>query len=128
VEKIIIKFLRNTLDMRISRAKDTIVLCYRTLGLTALSAGSVHFCAEMLLKKDMRALFGLTNETEQLHRMGAALALFLMGPNLGQGEVLTKASRSLFRSLKRAYNEAKNVAEEYLARTRREGTLKSSPR
>jgi hypothetical protein len=119
VERLLINFIRNTLELNINRPTDSLLLTYRTLGLSASTEGAVDFCAQILLKKDLRALFGLTGEFEQAHRVGAALALLVMGPELGQGEVLHKASRSLFLSLKRAYQKANLAAEEYRSMTRR---------
>jgi hypothetical protein len=120
VEKVLIKFLQNTLDLSINRSPELIILCYRTLGLVTSSRIPVDFTANMLLKKDLRSFLGFTNETMQTHRVGAALALHLMPPGFGTEEILSKAAHSFFRSLRQAYNEAKIEADNFKFRFSRQ--------
>ncbi|MDR1166760.1 MAG: hypothetical protein LBO66_12995 [Deltaproteobacteria bacterium] len=113
VEKAIVKFLRNTLELGIARPPDALLVAYRTLGLCAVSAEAVNFCGNSLLKKNARAFFGVADENERAHRVGAALALIFLSPGLGQDDILARASKSFFRGLKRAYEEAKAEADAY---------------
>jgi hypothetical protein len=116
VEKILINFLNSTLDLSINRSPELIMLCYRTLGLTAVSMSALDFAAGKLMKKDFRSFIGFSNETTQTHRIGGALALFLMPPSLGAEEILSRAHGSFFRSLRLAYYEAKKEADSYRRR------------
>jgi hypothetical protein len=116
VEKILINFLNNTIESSINRSPELIMLCYRTLGLVAASTAATEFASSKLMKKDFRSFIGFSSEMVQTHRTGGALALYLMPPSLGADEILSRASRSFFRSLRQACADAKKEADSYRRR------------
>ncbi|MDR2726166.1 MAG: hypothetical protein LBC90_08975 [Candidatus Adiutrix sp.] len=75
---------------------------YRALGRCA-SAQALGFLKEALLRKDLKSIFGLS---EDAHRVGAALALMMMPEDLS-GPVLRKAESSSIRSVRQAWLMAK---------------------
>jgi hypothetical protein len=104
VEKILLQFLRTSYDYNQPRPEVALLNCYRCLGLCAVSPASAEFASRVLLKKDFKSFFGLG--VDQNHRKGAALALLLMPPGFGQEKHLSEAAKSLFRDLRKAYQEA----------------------
>jgi hypothetical protein len=60
-----------------------------------------------LLKKDFKTF--LSRAVDQ-HKLGAALALFLMPQIKGASDILNRASKSSFRNVRQAYLEAKQLA------------------
>ncbi|MDR2459390.1 MAG: hypothetical protein LBE38_01205 [Deltaproteobacteria bacterium] len=127
VEKIIINFLHNTMELSIPRSPELLLLCYRTLGLVAATGAAVEFASSVLLKKDILSFFGVSSADTQIHRIGGALALYLMPPNLGAQDILKSASTSFFRSLRKACAEAKEEAEIYRSRQRKTKSGALSP-
>jgi hypothetical protein len=122
VEKAIIDFLRGSRELQVNRSPETVLLNFRTLGLAAATSQAVAFAAGFL-QRSFKTFLGLAGETESLYRKGAILALLLMGPPLGQREILEDVSHSLFRGLKKAYSVAEEEAAPILqsrARARRE--------
>jgi hypothetical protein len=120
VEKSILNFLNQTIELSVNRAPDQILQAYRTLGLAAATPRAADFASDLLLKKDFKALFGMESDIEKLHRAGAALALHFMPPQFGTREILERASRSLFRSLRAACAQASQEVETYRAMAKRE--------
>ncbi|MDR0550003.1 MAG: hypothetical protein LBI10_11430 [Deltaproteobacteria bacterium] len=108
VEKTILNFLKNSYDLNQPRSEEVLLNSYRCLGLCASSLRAAEFAERVLLKKDLKALFGLGVDIK--HREGAALALLLMPPGLGQERPLTQAAHSFFRDLRRAYQVAETLA------------------
>jgi hypothetical protein len=104
VEKILLNFLRNSYEFNQPRSESALLNGYRCLGLCASSPRAAEFAGQVLLKKNFKALLGLGVDRE--HRQGAALALLLMPPGLGQESILSQAAHSLFRDLRRAYQAA----------------------
>jgi hypothetical protein len=119
VEKTIITFLAQTFELAVNRSPEQLLQCYRTLGLAAASQRAVDFASDILMKKDFRALFGISGEIERNHRAGAALALHFMPPQTGAQDILAHASKSLFRSLRHACAKANSEAEVYRTMARR---------
>jgi hypothetical protein len=107
VERVLVNFLAQTIDLSVSRPRDQLMLCYRTLGLVAATRTAADFASEILLKKDMKAFFGLSGEKEKIHRAGAALALHFIPAQYGSQEILESASRSFYRSLRAASAQAR---------------------
>jgi hypothetical protein len=120
VEKTLINYLTQTFELSVNRSPEQILQCYRTLGLAAASPRAVDFASDMLLRKDFRSLFGISNAIEKTHRAGAALALHFMPAQFGAQDILARASRSFFRSLRAACAQASQEAEVYRAMARRE--------
>jgi hypothetical protein len=119
VEKSLIQFLTQTRELSISRSPEQILQCYRTLGLAAASSRAAEFVSGILLRKDFKSLFGMDTEIDKTHRAGAALALHFMPAQYGAREILSRASRSLFRSLRAACLLAEREAEAYKAMANR---------
>jgi hypothetical protein len=120
VEKTLMSYLSQTFELSVNRSPAQILQCYRTLGLAAASQRAVDFAADMLLKKDVKALFGIAGDMEKTHRAGAALALHFMPAQYGAQSVLDKASKSLFRSLRNACAQASTEAQSYRNMVRKE--------
>jgi hypothetical protein len=80
---------------------------YRAFGMAA-GFRSVNFLSEILLKKDLSSFFRSSND---YHRTGAAMALMLMPATTGADEVIRKASKSAFRAVKRAVEEARRILD-----------------
>ncbi|MDR2141606.1 MAG: hypothetical protein LBR11_07450 [Deltaproteobacteria bacterium] len=103
VEKYLLRFLSDNYSEHKGQAEPWILECYRTLGMCA-STASLPFLSEVLLKKSWRTLVNRDLDTN--HRLGAALALSLM-PNDSEAQAtLNKASRSAFRNVRAACQEA----------------------
>jgi hypothetical protein len=120
VEKAILGFLTQTFELAVNRAPDQILQAYRTLGLATATPRAAAFASDLLLKKDFKALFGMESDIEKIHRAGAALALNFMPAQFGSREILEKATRSLFRSLRAACAQATLEAETYKSMAKRE--------
>ncbi|MDR2460447.1 MAG: hypothetical protein LBE38_06670 [Deltaproteobacteria bacterium] len=103
VEAILKKFISESYQRK--ENSRLILGYYHSFGLTA-SYVSVSFLTEILMKKDLSSLFG---SSKQYHRVGAALALLLMPASTGSDAIISNASRSVFRSVRWAYNEAKKI-------------------
>jgi hypothetical protein len=107
VESYLFAYLRNSY-LKDRHDEDRQLLdCYRVYGLCA-SSTALPFLEEVLMKKDFKTF--LSRQVDQ-HKLGAALALFMMPPDLGATEILVKASRSSFRNVRQAYLEAKQIVE-----------------
>ncbi|MDR1607554.1 MAG: hypothetical protein LBT38_03995 [Deltaproteobacteria bacterium] len=105
VERAILSFLQNSYELNQPRPEFAIYNAYRALGRAAATTKAAEFAGQVLLKKDLKALFGLGEN--QNHRQGAALALALTPEALGQpNELLAQASHSFFRAIRRAYQAA----------------------
>jgi hypothetical protein len=97
--------------LRTSYSKDRhdedrkLLECYRIYGKCA-SASALPFLEEVLMKKDFKTFLSRSVDS---HKLGAALALFLMPQDYGASEILHKASRSSFRNVRQAYLEAKQI-------------------
>jgi hypothetical protein len=126
VEGAIMKFLQSGRDLQMNRSSETVLLNFRTLGLSAASPLALEFL-KGYLKKDLKTLFGVSGETESLYRKGAVLALLLMQSDLGQGAILDDLSHSWHRSLKTAYREADDEAREILKMLHKE-TIPREPK
>ncbi|MDR2422558.1 MAG: hypothetical protein LBE01_04195 [Deltaproteobacteria bacterium] len=103
VEKYLLKYLRDNYEDPKTQANYGLTECYQTLGRCASSA-SLPFLSEVLLKSGLK---NLVTRSLDPHRLGAALALFQMTKNADAEEILKKASRSAFRTVRAAFQEAK---------------------
>ncbi|MDR2421875.1 MAG: hypothetical protein LBE01_00675 [Deltaproteobacteria bacterium] len=104
VEKALLKFLKTSYDFNQPRPREALLNCYRCLGRCAISTQAAEFAGQVLLKKGFRAFWGFGDDIS--HRVGAAMALQLMPPGLGQDGLLAQAAGSFFRDLRKAYQEA----------------------
>jgi hypothetical protein len=103
VENVLMDYLMNlNRQKKVPEGDERLLDLYRALGLSA-SSRSLDFLEEILLRKDFKTLFERGGDT---HRVGAALALFLMPKNSGSEEILQKASKSAFRNIRFAHKEA----------------------
>jgi hypothetical protein len=94
-------YIRNRVD-NVPRLLDN----YRLYGCTA-SPRAITFLEGILLKRDFKSLISRAVDP---HKLGAALALFMM-PNVDSAkDVLSKAGRSSFRNVRQAYFEAERLA------------------
>jgi hypothetical protein len=80
---------------------------YRLYGCTA-SPKAVTFLEEVLLRKDFKTFI---SRTVDAHKLGAALALFMMPHLEAARDVLDRAGRSSFRNVRQAYLEAERLAQ-----------------
>ncbi|MDR2455506.1 MAG: hypothetical protein LBE49_02775 [Deltaproteobacteria bacterium] len=80
---------------------------YRLFGCTA-SPKAVTFLEEVLLRKDFKTFI---SRTVDAHKLGAALALFMMPHIDAARDVLDRAGRSSFRNVRQAYLEAERLAQ-----------------
>jgi hypothetical protein len=103
VEGIIRTYLSNRYAMK--QNGPDLVEHYRRLGRVG-GRGSQPFLSEVLMKRDLGSLFGAAADH---HRTGAALALMLMPESSGAGDIVKKASRSAFRAVRAAANEASRL-------------------
>jgi hypothetical protein len=104
VENYLLTFLQTSYqDSKNTDDRGTLE-CYRTLGQCA-TANSLPFLSEVLLKKSWKNLWGGLNT----HKLGAALALTLMPQDSGAAEILKKASRSAFKNIRWAFQEAQKL-------------------
>jgi hypothetical protein len=104
VESYLFNFLRNSYATD-RRDDDRLILeCYQIYGKCA-SATALPFLEEVLMKKDFKTFL---SRSVDRHKLGAAMALYLMPPASGAGDILNKASRSSFRNVRQALSEAKN--------------------
>lgn len=86
--------------------REHILDCYRALGRCA-GPGAIPYLEKKLLKQDWKALLGMTND---LHRQGAAMALWLMPKQWHADDILDKAARSFFRGIRQACREGEKEA------------------
>jgi hypothetical protein len=119
VEKAILTFLSQTLELGVTRSHELLLMSYRTLGLACATRRAADFASDVLLRKDVKALFGISGDLERVHRAGAALALHFIPASFGAEDALARASRSVFRSLRAACVQAAAEAEVYRAMLRR---------
>ena len=101
-EKLLFDYLESAYTVGKELDKDRLLNCYRTLGRCG-SHNVVPFLEEILFKKAWKSFFGIEGSA---HRQGAAMALMLMPPDWGAGDLLKKASQSPFRAVKQAYRLA----------------------
>ena len=80
---------------------------YRLYGNVA-SPRAVAFLEEVLLRKDFKTFL---SRTVNPHKLGAALALFMMPHVEAARDALERAGRSSFRNVKQAYLEAERIAK-----------------
>lgn len=80
---------------------------YRLYGHTA-SPRAVPFLEEVLLRKDFKTFISRSVDS---HKLGAALALFMMPHVEAARDVLSRAGRSSFRNVRQAYIEAERIAK-----------------
>jgi hypothetical protein len=78
---------------------------YRLLGHTA-SPRTVPFLEEVLLRKDFKTFISRSVDS---HKLGAALALFMMPHVEAARHVLERAGKSSFRNVRQAYLEAERL-------------------
>lgn len=109
-EKVLYDYLNDIYNRNLQYKDFHILNCYRALGMCA-SNQVLPYLKYVLLKKDIVSFFGIENNC---HRKGAAIALFLMPPEWGTGEILEKAAQSQFRNIRLAYQQA----EEEINRTK----------
>jgi tetratricopeptide (TPR) repeat protein len=102
-EELLLNYLKNSQKQNKTLDRDHILDCYRALA-RGTSPRVIHFLHETLLKKGWRSLLGIGN---QIHRLGAALALMLMPQNEEAKIVLEKALRNSHLSITSAYWQAK---------------------
>ncbi|MDR0620536.1 MAG: hypothetical protein LBJ61_01455 [Deltaproteobacteria bacterium] len=105
VEGYLFNFLRNSYTNDRHDDDRLLLECYQLYGKCA-SATALPFLEEVLMKKDFKTF--LSRSVDQ-HKMGAALALFLMPPTSGAGDILNRASRSSFRNVRQALAEARKI-------------------
>lgn len=101
-EKVLTDYLSDTYFARKNQDKEQVLNCYRAFGRCA-SARSIPFLQEILMQKDWKSLLGLDNNW---HRLGAALALTLMPPEWGAGDILKEAGQSRHRNIRQACQQA----------------------
>jgi hypothetical protein len=88
--------------------KPDIMEYYRAFGMAA-GFGSVNFLSGILLKRDLSSFF--RSSSKDYHRIGAASALLLMPATTGADEIIRKASKSAFRSVRNAVDEARRILD-----------------
>ncbi|MDR1921967.1 MAG: HEAT repeat domain-containing protein [Candidatus Adiutrix sp.] len=101
-ENILLDYLNSVYTQKKSSGEDRTLTCYRALGQCA-SPGAIPFLQGILMKKGWKSFFG---DEWHCHRLGAAMALMLMPRESGAREVLERASRSSFRAIRQACQEA----------------------
>ena len=102
IEQMLFDYLESAYTEGKEMDKDQLLNCYRALGRCG-SANVIPFLEEILFKKAWKTFFGIDGSA---HRQGAAMALMLMPPEWGAGDILKKASQSPFRAVKQAYKQA----------------------
>jgi hypothetical protein len=105
VESHLMSFLRDSYTRDRHGDDRNLLEVYRILGHTA-SARAVPFLEEVLLRKDFKTFI---SRSVDIHKLGAALALFSMSQFPAARDVLDKAGRSSFRNVRQAYHEAEGM-------------------
>jgi hypothetical protein len=105
VESILYNFLAEKYALK--QNKSDVLEYYKAFGLSA-NFRSITFLSEILLKKDFSSFFG---SSKDYHRTGAAVALLLMPTTTGSDEIIHRASKSAFRSVRRAVEEARKYLD-----------------
>jgi hypothetical protein len=106
VENALLSYLRSVHETKSILPPDAVLNGWRALGQAAASSKTTEFASKVLLKKNLRSLFGLSSDQEKIHLTGAALALLLMD----RRQVFERAARSSFKDLRRACREAEAEA------------------
>ena len=109
-EKLLLDYLAKDSLKTVNR--EHILDCYRALGRCA-GPGAIPFLQEKLLRKDLKAFFGLTVDP---HRLGAAITLSLMPKEWNTDNVLGKAARSVVPAIRRACQEGEKENPKALRR------------
>lgn len=101
-EKVLCDYLGDLYAQDKPQSEAHLMNCYRALGHCA-TAQAVPFLQNILLRGGWRSVLG---QGGGFHRKGAALALMMLPEVWGTAEGLKKASRSPFKAIRQAYQEA----------------------
>jgi hypothetical protein len=107
VENHLFSYLRESYTRDRQGEDPQLLSCYRVYGHCA-SSRAVPFLEEILLRKDFKTFISRTADN---HKLGAALALFLMPDDPAAKKALDKAGRSAFKSVRQSYLEAEALVK-----------------